>query len=173
MSGTRSRLLALGKVCGQQISNSQIEYEPRGIVWHRPLRFHIKCFTVWQLECAQRIDTQGGSPPRETPAIDDPEKTGENGDGTHRSRSCSIRGLRDVREVLIPQRTSTLSPWAAAGDVLDNGRQCSAMTSRPVTSHLSPGNDQRHGIHQSIEPLAADCPGRPLRCILFHASPPR
>ena len=78
-------------VCGQQISNSQIEYEPRGIAWHRPLRFHIKCFAVWQLECAQRIDTQGGSPSRGPSAIDDPDKTGENGDGTHRSRSCSIR----------------------------------------------------------------------------------
>jgi hypothetical protein len=25
-----------------------------GIVWPRQLRFHIKCFVVWQLECAQR-----------------------------------------------------------------------------------------------------------------------
>jgi len=41
-------------VCAQQILPTQIEYD----VFPGPeqrLRFHIKCFSLWQLECAERI----------------------------------------------------------------------------------------------------------------------
>jgi hypothetical protein len=48
-------------VCEQKILKSQVEYEIRG-PRNRLLRFHIKCFAVWQLECARHMEAKGGAP---------------------------------------------------------------------------------------------------------------
>jgi len=56
-------------VCAERISTSQIEYEVN-VVRDLKLRFHIKCFAVWQLECARQTETQGGVPPDATSTAD-------------------------------------------------------------------------------------------------------
>ncbi len=42
-------------VCGEPIQKSQVEYEA-AVTDKRTLRFHIKCFALWQLECAQQLE---------------------------------------------------------------------------------------------------------------------
>ncbi len=72
-------------VCSEQIVPSQAEYEvldPLG----KPLRFHIKCFSEWQLECAQRIEAQSGSPGGRFTAQEPDEQAGGNGT-PHRCRA--------------------------------------------------------------------------------------
>ena len=49
-------------VCAEQIAASQIEYEVSADR-HPRMSFHIKCFSIWQLECAQRIESTGSSAP--------------------------------------------------------------------------------------------------------------
>ena len=46
---------ALCCVCGEQIQHSQAEYEA-ALTSERTLQFHIKCFALWQLECAQQLE---------------------------------------------------------------------------------------------------------------------
>ena len=40
-------------ICGEAIRRSQIEYDVRESDGH--LAFHMTCYALWQLECAQRI----------------------------------------------------------------------------------------------------------------------
>ena len=40
--------------CGHAILPTQIEYDVLLEPQHR-LRFHLKCFSLWQLECAERM----------------------------------------------------------------------------------------------------------------------
>lgn len=63
---------ALCCVCGEQIQQSQIEYEARLTAADTRL-FHIKCFALWQLECAQQLETQRTSAANhKTPRPDGP-----------------------------------------------------------------------------------------------------
>ena len=39
-------------ICGEAIHRSQIEYEVRG---PKSLAFHMTCYALWQLECAQQL----------------------------------------------------------------------------------------------------------------------
>ena len=56
-------------VCDEQINALQVQYDVQAP--HRRLRFHIKCFALWQLECARLIEASGASPPRDPRATDD------------------------------------------------------------------------------------------------------
>ena len=65
---------ALCCACGEQIQQSHIEYEATLAAADTRL-FHIKCFSLWQLECAQQLETQRTSPAsHKTPR---PDGTGE------------------------------------------------------------------------------------------------
>lgn len=46
-------------VCVEPIHSAQVEYEVP-VHSHAALRFHIKCFSLWQLECAERLSSSGG-----------------------------------------------------------------------------------------------------------------
>jgi hypothetical protein len=65
-------------VCDQEILKSQVEYEVRG-ARNRRLRFHIKRFAVWQLECAERAEAAGGTFPPGGPATDENRDRDEDG----------------------------------------------------------------------------------------------
>src|SRR5581483_3337666 len=77
-------------VCDQQIAPAQIEYEVPADSRGTPLRFHIKCFAVWQLECAQRLEAQGGAPSSER-SQSGPDTPSDSGDGTLRGRPATHR----------------------------------------------------------------------------------
>lgn len=47
-------------VCEEPIQKSQVEYEAQ-VAEKRKLRFHIKCFALWQLECAQQLEQPGNA----------------------------------------------------------------------------------------------------------------
>ena len=46
------------RVCGEPILASQVEYEVREDSASRG-KFHMKCYAIWQLECAERIQSSG------------------------------------------------------------------------------------------------------------------
>ena len=72
-------------VCEERIAPEQIEYEVHAYR-HPRLRFHIKCFSVWQLECAQRIEDEGGSPVGPKPQRGKPDAPEGDGGGRQQSR---------------------------------------------------------------------------------------
>lgn len=44
-------------VCGDPIRPDQVEYEINGPPGGAPLRFHMQCYAVWQLECGANVQT--------------------------------------------------------------------------------------------------------------------
>jgi hypothetical protein len=76
-------------LCELKISRSQVEYEVL-YVWKHPLQFHIKCFAVWQLECALRTEAQSGSPPGGFSEPDESGEMGGDGDGTPPNVSAPV-----------------------------------------------------------------------------------
>jgi len=50
-------------VCGQPITNTQVEYDIEDASHDGRLIFHMRCHAIWQLECALRTEYSSGSQP--------------------------------------------------------------------------------------------------------------
>lgn len=43
--------------CDQPITGTQVEYEVQDPRDNKPLRFHLGCHVVWQIECVKRVQS--------------------------------------------------------------------------------------------------------------------
>jgi hypothetical protein len=135
-------------VCAERILESQVEYEVRG-ARNRRLRFHIKCFALWQLECAGRIEPDGGAAPPRVRSHEGREEGGNEDDGSPRAAPKS--------STVGPFCQPPIPPTVAGGRVQPGGPrravQFPLLSCRAASPRESAGHRPEIGVrrHSSVD----------------------